>query len=507
MKLKDLCRGAGIVCPVHAEECEITGINTSSSRVGVGELFVCIRGLHCDGHDYIDEAIARGAVCILTDRYASWGEDAGAIVLQCSDTREAVARLYHAWYGFPGEHLKLIGVTGTNGKTSVTHMLRAILEASMYKTGLIGTVGCFSAGGRPLSVGSTNELANMTTPDPDVLYRTLAEMRDDGVEYVVMEVSSHALELQKLAPLSFVAAVFTNLTPEHLDFHKTMENYAAAKAKLLSKSALSVCNADSPYASYMEQHAKGRVVTCTAGERDADFCAEEIRLEECGVSYRLRSLRTRLRISCPIAGSFTVMNSMQAAICALELGCSPALIKTVLSSMLPVRGRMERVRLGFGADFTVLIDYAHTPDALEKLLRTVRTLRKKNGKIVLVFGCGGDRDRAKRPIMGAIAARLADRVIVTSDNSRTEDPERIIEEILAGMAQKPPTAMIPERDKAIAFAIQTACAGDIVLLAGKGHEEYEITREGRRAFCEREIAKRAYEDRVRNNGSANGGTK
>ena len=505
MKLKDLCRGAGIVCPFHAENCEITGINTSSSRVGAGEMFVCIRGLHYDGHDYIDEAIIRGAVCILTDRYASAYEESRVIFLQCSDTREAAARLYHAWYGFPGDHLKLIGVTGTNGKTSVTHMIRAILEASMFKTGLIGTVGCFSAGGRPLVSAGENRLANMTTPDPEVLYRMLGEMRDDGVEYVVMEVSSHAMELQKLAPLSFVASVFTNLTPEHLDFHKSMEHYAEAKAKLFSQSALVVCNADSPYASYMEQHAKGRVVTCTAGEHDADFCAEEIRLEECGVSYRLRSLRTRLRLSCPIAGSFTVMNSMQAAICALELGCSPALIKTVLSSMLPVKGRMERVRLGFGADFTVLIDYAHTPDALEKLLRTVRALRKKNGEIVLVFGCGGDRDRAKRPVMGAIASRLADRVIVTSDNSRTEDPERIIEEIVAGMSKKPPVAIIAEREKAIQYAIQNARAGDIVLLAGKGHEEYEITREGRRAFCEREIAKHAYEARVKGNGPADGG--
>ena len=246
----------------------------------------------------------------------------------------------------------------------------------------------------------------------------------------------------------------------------------------------------------MDRHATGRVISCTAGENEADFCAEEINIGENGVRYRLRSLRTRLQLSCPVAGSFTVMNSMQAAICALELGCSPAVIKTALSSLPPVKGRMERVRLGLGADFTVLIDYAHTPDALEKLLRTSRSLCKRPGRLILVFGCGGDRDRAKRPIMGEIASRLADEVIVTSDNSRSEEPSAIICEIVAGMEQKPPACIIPEREKAIVYAIHHARAGDIVLLAGKGHEEYEITREGKRAFSEKEIVKRAYAARL-----------
>ena len=219
-------------------------------------MFVCIRGLHSDGHDYINEAIGRGASCILTDRDTEPVGDCGVCFLQCPDTREAAARLLDAWYGCPAEKMKLIGVTGTNGKTSVTHMIRSILEASMYKTGLIGTVGCFSAGGKALSVESADHTAAMTTPDPEILYRMLAQMRDDGVEYVVMEVSSHALALQKLAPLSFEAAVFTNLTPEHLDFHKTMEHYAEAKAKLFAQAKLTVCNADSPYASYMEQRAE-----------------------------------------------------------------------------------------------------------------------------------------------------------------------------------------------------------------------------------------------------------
>ncbi len=504
MKLKELCRGAGLICPEAAEECEITGISTSSERVRAGEMFVCIRGLRYDGHDYIDQAIKHGAACILTDRYANVSAQGSTVFLQCSDSREAVARLYHAWYGSPGEHIKLIGVTGTNGKTSVTHMIRAILEASMYRTGLIGTVGCFSAGGVRMQTAAADALANMTTPDPEILYRVLAEMRADGVEYVVMEVSSHALELKKLAPLRFEAAVFTNLTPEHLDFHKTMDAYAAAKAKLMSCSKLAVCNADSPYAPFMERHATGRVMTCTAGENEADFCAEEIAVGESGVSYRLRSLRTRLQLSCPVAGSFTVMNSMQAAICALELGCSPAVIKTALAALPPITGRMERVRLGFGADFTVLIDYAHTPDALEKLLRTARGLCRRGGRLTLLFGCGGDRDRAKRPVMGEIASRLADEVIVTSDNSRSEDPMQIIREIVAGMSHKMPACIIPEREKAITYAVHHARAGDILLLAGKGHEEYEITREGKRAFSEKEIVKRAYAARMEHQKPADG---
>ena len=470
-------------------------MSTDSRTVKPGWLFICIRGLHTDGHAYIGDAVQNGASCVLVDRYAEISAYDGVTFLRCADTRRASAYLWHAWYGHPAEHLKLIGVTGTNGKTSVTYMLRAILEAALFRCGIIGTVGCTSAG-KPLAGRAGDPLANMTTPDPEELYRILAQMVADGVEYVVMEVSSHALALEKLAPLTFEAAIFTNLTPEHLDFHRTMEHYAEAKAQLFANTRLSILNADSPYAERMRKRSVGRCITCGVTNGDADYTAEDVELMGgAGVRYRLHSVRTRLKLSCPIAGAFTVLNSMQAAIAALELGCSPAVVKSTLATMEGVRGRMERVRLGLGADFTVLIDYAHTPDALEKLLYTARGLVSAGGRMTVLFGCGGDRDKTKRAVMGEIASRLADAVIVTADNSRSEDPLNIIAEITAGMHEATPCTVIPDRAAAIRYAVENATAGDLILLAGKGHEEYEISRAGRRRFCEREIVTDAYEAR------------
>ncbi len=494
MNLKLLCDAAGIVCPAEHAAREITGISSDSRHVSAGEMFVCLRGLQADGHDYVRMAIEKGAACVLTDRYAQTPVCDEVILLQCADTRRALAYLWHAWYGFPARRLKIIGVTGTNGKTSVTHMIRAILEASLHKCGWIGTLGCMVAG-RQIDSTSSNASASMTTPDPEVLYRVLSEMVREGVEYVVMEVSSHALALEKVAPLSFEAAVFTNLTPEHLDFHRTMENYAAAKAKLFEQSKISIFNGDSPYSAMLAAHAKGRCITCTVRDADADYAAEDISLRQDGVSYRLRSLRTRLLLSCPLPGAFSVTNSMQAAICALEMGCAPAVIKAVLGTLPPVKGRMEKVRLGLGADFTVMIDYAHTPDAMEKSLRTARGLVARGGRLTVLFGCGGDRDKTKRAVMGRIASELADEVILSSDNSRSEEPELIVEEIRAGMRDKAPVAILLDRRAAIRWAVGRAARGDLLLLCGKGHEEYEITKEGKRPFCEREIAIEAFLER------------
>ena len=363
MKLKELCQTAALECPGSDAETEISAIAMDSGRVTKGSLFVCIRGLHTDGHTYIGEAIAKGAVAVLCET----GREPAQIPTVYSDNpRRAAARLYNAFWGNPVASLKFIGVTGTNGKTTVTHMLRAILESSMYRTGLIGTVGCESCG-RHLAAQNRDPLANMTTPDPPDLYRMLREMVDDGVEYVLMEVTSHALALGKLDPIRFAAGIFTNLTPEHLDFHGTMDAYADAKAELFRRSALAVVNTDSPYGERMRR-AAGRCVTCSAVGRPADYRAENLRLASVrGVEYELHSGNTRMKISCPIPGGFTVMNSMQAAACAIELGIGPSSIQDALASMTGVRGRMERVRLGVGADFSVLIDYAHTPDALRFL--------------------------------------------------------------------------------------------------------------------------------------------
>lgn len=498
MKLKLLCDAVGIDCPKSNCDFEIEEISTDSRKRMKNALFVCLRGMQFDSHNYIQDAINNGAVCILTDKdYPIPKSEEAVFFLRCNDTREALAYLWHAWYGYPCRDLKIVGVTGTNGKTSVAHMLRTILRTAWHSCGIIGTVGCETEKGR-IETASEVGLSNLTTPDPRDLYRIFAQMRDEGVEYVVMEVSSHALALGKLAPITFEAAIFTNLTPEHLDFHKTMESYAAAKASLFQKTKLAICNADSPYCKQMLEGTACRGLTCTQKDKNADYSADEVEIKsQNGVSYRLSSARTRLRITCPIAGEFTVMNSMQAAICALELGCSPAAIKTALATMGGVKGRMERVRLGLEADFSVLIDYAHTPDALEKLLLTARDLVQKGGRTVVLFGCGGDRDRSKRAVMGEIAARLADHVIITSDNSRGEDPMQIICQIVAGIPPQKAYTVIPDRASAIRYAIENAKAGDLILLAGKGHEEYEIVGGERRPFCEGSLVKEAFHARLR----------
>ena len=498
MKLKLLCDAIGIHSPEGYLDLEIEDIATDSRKTKKNAMFVCLRGTQFNSHNYIQDAINNGAICILTDKnYPKPQIKEEVLFLQCDDTRSALAHLWHAWYGCPCRDLKIIGITGTNGKTSVAHMLRTVLRTAFHTCGIIGTVGCETEKGIIVTTAEAG-LSNLTTPDPRDLYRIFAQMRDEGVEYVVMEVSSHALALGKLAPVTFEAAIFTNLTPEHLDFHKTMEAYAAAKATLFQKTKLAICNADSPYCGRMLENSNCCHITCTTKNKDAAYSADEIEIQsQNGVAYRLCSARTRLRIVCPIAGEFTVMNSMQAAICALELGCSPAAIKTALATMGGVKGRMERVRLGLEADFSVLIDYAHTPDALEKLLLTARGLVQNGGRTVVLFGCGGDRDRTKRAVMGEIAARLADHVIITSDNSRGEDPMQIICQIVAGIPAQKAYTVIPDRASAIRYAIENAKAGDLILLAGKGHEEYEIVGEERRPFSEGRLVKEAFRERLR----------
>ena len=496
MRLKFLCDACGISYEASMEDREIASIAMDSRRVTKGGLFVCIRGLHTDGHEYIDTAIASGATCILTEQGVDRKKSDGIIYLSCANTRETAARLFDAWYGSPTRRLKLIGVTGTNGKTSVTHMLRAILESSLCKCGLIGTVGCESAG-RYLENRAQDALANMTTPDPPELYRMLAEMLEDGVEYVLMEVTSHALALGKLAPMEFEAAIFTNLTPEHLDFHGDMKHYAEAKAMLFEKSRLSVINIDDRYAAQMIAATKGRAVTCSI-RREADYYAEPIENgTEAGITYKLISENGAVRIRCPIPGKFSTMNSMQAAALALELGFPARAVQDALASLSGIKGRMERVRLGLGADFTVLIDYAHTPDALENLLRTARELTPRGGRVTVLFGCGGDRDRSKRPLMGRIASENADCVILTSDNSRSEDPRDIISQIQSGISPEKEVTVIENRKDAIEYAVRNAKKDDVLLLAGKGHEEYEIDREGKHPFCEKQIVQDVFRERRR----------
>lgn len=487
MRLVELCEGIEI--PKECENLEISGVKTDSRRIEKGDLFICIRGLHVDGHSFVREAVEKGAAAVLVCEDYEEQHD-GVLLLKSENTRRAAAFIYNAWYGKPTDRLHVVGVTGTNGKTSVTFMLRAIFESALYRCGLIGTVSCYSAG-RRLSVPSEDPLANMTTPDPEALYRMLAEMVKDGVEYVFMEVTSHALALSKVDAIHFDAAVFTNLTPEHLDFHGDMEAYFETKKRLFRMCDSAVLNLDDAYGARLRDTLSCRLVTCSAMGGPADYMATQI----CdrgvdGNEYRLLGPQKRFSVRTPIPGAFSVINSLQAAACASMMGISASVIMTALGALSGIDGRMERVRLGVLADYSVFIDYAHTPDALENLLRTARGFCQKEERIVLLFGCGGDRDRSKRETMGRLAAQYADFIILTSDNSRGEEPMDIICEIQKGLLGSN-YVIIPERRRAIEFAVREAHEGDVILLAGKGHEEYEIDRAGKRFFSEKQIAAEA----------------
>ncbi len=490
MKLETLCFLAGLETPsdTRVAACDISAITIDSRAVVPGCMFVCIRGTRADGHAFVEEALQRGAAAVVTEREVPVMKGSGAVFIRVKDTRRTLPYLYDAWYGHPAREMRLVAVTGTNGNTSVSTMLKAMLDAALIPCGLIGTVRCVCRD-RVLAIRPVDPNANMTTPDPAELYHMLAVMADEGVRVVVMETTSHALALHKLEPLNFAAAIFTNLTPEHLDFHGSMQAYFEAKASLFERAELAVLNADDASARELIGRCRGRVVLTSGGAHEVDYTAADVDFRGVdGVAYTLRSRRACLQLTSPIPGVFTLSNTLQAAACALELGVPARAIRESLCALSGVEGRMERVKLGTTVDFTVFVDYAHTPDALENLLMTARGFRRGDQRIVLVFGCGGDRDKTKRPQMGRIASRLADMVYVTSDNSRSEEPTAIITDILDGMDRQRDHRVIVSRAAAIETAIREARAGDIILLAGKGHEKYEIDATGKHPFDEKAIA-------------------
>ncbi len=497
MELRTLLLNAGIDCPQYSDAINITKIVSDSRQACQGCLYVCIKGMHQDGHLFIRDALSAGALAVIVEAGASFEKyDDAAVFIAVPQTRRALACLFDAWYENPSAKMKFIAVTGTNGKTSVTYILKRIFEVSLYRCGLIGTVSCLSIDRRLIS-DNRDKLANMTTPDPEQLYRMLAEMVDDGVEYVFIEASSHALALNKLAPIKFVAAIFTNLTSEHLDFHGSMENYLAAKKKLFDMTDLAIINKDSEYYSDVVSHLEcNRVISCSEHDETADYKAISIVNNGVeGVEYILHSHRGMLKIKSKLPGSFNVMNNLEAAACALELGIRPAMVSQAIASITSVDGRLEKIELGCGVDFSVFIDYAHTPDALENVLNSVNRFKNPNQKIKLLFGCGGDRDKLKRPVMGEIATRLADFVIITSDNCRSEEPQKIISDILGGVQGRNNYKIIADRAEAIEYIIFNAESGDIIILAGKGHESYDISRAGRIPFSEKQIVMSAVQKR------------
>ena len=470
----------------------INGISDNSREIKSGYLFICIRGQKTDGHRYISDAIANGATAVITDKDYDGEKVEGVIYFTSSDTRAVAAHAFNAWYGRPTEKLKVIGITGTNGKTSVSYMLRAICREALIDTGLIGTVGCYSKDKR-LDIRPAREDANMTTPDPCELYKILSLMVEDGISLVIMEVSSHSLIQQKVAPIRFESAIFTNLTPEHLDFHKSMEDYLRAKKMLFQKTEAAIINADDDYANEIAGEAEAygckNVRLCSIKGKNADYSANSIKnLGTQGVEYVLTSVSAVFKVKSPIPGEFTISNTLLASAAAHQIGILPRNIQTALLNMPVVEGRFERVKLPVNANFTVFIDYAHTPDALRNLLVTVRGFCLPGQRIVLLFGCGGDRDKTKRPIMGKIASELCDFVIITSDNQRNEDPQDIISDIMRGYDYGGALfEVIPSRRDAIDFAIRNAISDDIILLVGKGHEQYEIVGDKKYPFSEKEI--------------------
>lgn len=492
MRLSELFGLAELDYPPALGDLKIDRIVSDSRQVRTGDLYIAIRGLHVDGHDKIGEAINRGAAVIVAERVRDVFVG-GAAIVEVENTRSVMALLYNAWYGCPARALRIVGVTGTNGKTSVCWMLSAMFEALGYRTGLIGTVECRSAG-RRLEATSGASLANMTTPDPEALYRMLAEMAEDGVDIVFMEVTSHALSLGKCDAIEFDMAVFTNLTQDHLDFHGSMAEYRRAKEKLFSQCRRAVLNADDAVGREWRDTLACPTRTCSVGGV-ADYTASHVKQERGGFSCCFGTAGGSYPVSLPLMGDFAVINALEASAVAYEYGISAERIVQALSAIGSVPGRMERVVLPPSVPFSVWIDYAHTPDALEKLLESARHMRaqsaERHGRILLVFGCGGERDRTKRRQMARVASRLSDFVIVTSDNSRGESPEQIFSDIQKGIDKEKPHALIRDRREAIRYAVSTARAGDVILLAGKGHETYEIDRTGRHPFDEREIVREA----------------
>ncbi len=469
MKLKDL-----IKAPKNLEDIVITGISSDSRTVKSGYAFVCINGFNADGHKFAPKAIEMGASVVIAER--DLGLENQIVV---EDTHAVYSDMCAKWFGNPAGDLKLIGVTGTNGKTSITYILKSILEKAGYKVGLIGTIQNM--------IGDEVIVSKNTTPGAFDLNSLFSLMKSAGCSFVIMEASSHALDQKRIFDLTFEASIFTNLTQDHLDYHETMENYLEAKKKLFKMSKLAIVNGDDGYSSTVTEGLDCPVVTYSRSD-NSDYSAKAIKLKPTSVDYELVSNSELAHIKVNSGGGFTVYNSLASAVCALKLGIPMDTVTSALKEFCGVKGRAEVIP--DTRDFHIIIDYAHTPDGLKNILKTFRDCEKN--RLTVLFGCGGDRDKTKRPIMGSIAARYADNVIVTSDNPRSEEPSAIIDDILVGMeGTTTPYKVIENRIEAIRYAVATALKDDIIILAGKGHETYQILKEGTIHLDEREVVREA----------------
>ncbi len=483
MKLKELLQPLQYT-PTLEENPDVRSLEMDSRKVTAGTVFFCVKGYTVDGHDYATQAEERGAVAIIAERELP----VSVPVIIVKDTKRAMARLACHFYGSPTEKMKLIGVTGTNGKTTVTHLLEQMMQDANKRTGLIGTMYT--------KIGDTQFETRNTTPESLTLQRLFHDMVEAEVDTVMMEVSSHALHQGRVRGCDFDIAVFTNLTPDHLDYHDSLEAYLYAKGLLFAQlgnrfeDKVAILNADDPASVELERMTTVDVVTFGIEEK-SDVMAKNIEMNAAGTNFVLSAFGEEVKVALKLIGKFSVYNALAAAAAALVSGISLNDVKASLEKVQGVSGRFETVEAG--QDFTVVVDYAHTSDSLENVLKTVKGFAKK--RIFVVVGCGGDRDRTKRPVMGKIAATYADRAIFTSDNPRSEEPEQIIHEMI-GYLQDDDYEVIVDREQAIRQAIFDAEADDVIVIAGKGHETYQILRDKTIHFDDREVALEAIKERI-----------
>ncbi len=465
----------------EAEGIEIASIRDDSRKVAPGDLFVAVKGAHTDGHAHIEEAITRGAVAVILEETQS---PVRVAALRVPDTVDALARVSAAFYGYPSRALTTVGITGTNGKTTVSLLVQSLLRAAGRPAGLIGTLR-YEVGGEILP-------APNTTPQSLQVQQLLHRMQAKGMKAAVLEVSSHALAIGRVQECRFDLRVFTNLTRDHLDYHETMEEYYRAKAGLFledyaKEGTVSLINVDDPWGRRLASETKGEVRTFGLYE-ESDFRVDQFQNTMDGVTLTVKTPGGRMTFESALSGRYNLSNLLAAVAAGVTLGLPEKILRAGITGLPAVPGRFEKIP---GTDFMVVVDYAHTDDALRNLLETVREVCR--GRVVTLFGCGGDRDRGKRPLMGAVAAKLSDRVIVTSDNPRTEDPRAILEEILTGIGENERSSVevIEDRREAIRRAVSSAEAGDIVVVAGKGHEDYQVIGEKRIHFDDREEVRKA----------------
>lgn len=476
MVLRDVLKDTEYKLVCGKIDSEIGKIEIDSRKVEKGDMFFALTGLGADGHNYIEKAVANGASVIVAEKEV---DSFGATLIVCENSRKLLAYASANYYGHPADKMRLIGVTGTNGKTTVTHIIKTILDLKGAKTGIIGT--------NHYLIGNEELPSTGTTPEAMELHWIFSQMEKAGCEYVIMETSSHALALDRCLGLKFDVGVFTNLTQDHLNYHVNMESYAEAKAKLFQMSRIAILNSDDPWYKNMK---KSSTASITYGiEKSADMRAENINYSEKGVSFIWNYRNSSVPMKMAIPGKFSVYNALAGIGTCAALGLSDDELMKGLMLVRGVKGRAEVVPTS--EKYTVMIDYAHTPDGIENILKAIKGFVKN--KIIIVFGCGGDRDKDKRPKMGKVAAQLADFCVVTSDNPRTEKPEDIIADILPGFYGYESYVAITDRTEAIKYALSIAKEGDVLLLAGKGHETYQDIMGEKIHYDEREIVKKLLE--------------